>query len=203
MLARGAAAPTCQPRGPGDAAAPTVGQTIAGDLHVRSQRPSLPTLTLAVLLAALPLGACGDTSGFLSYPIQARGNRIDPDQLAQLVPGTSTRNDVLALVGSPTARATFDDNTWLYISEMTKPVIGATNAVRDQQVVSLSFDQQGVLRKLERKGAEDAVAVDVASRATPTPGNDSSFLQQLLGNVGRFNPGGAMGSTGPTTRSNY
>jgi hypothetical protein len=51
----------------------------------------------------------------------------------------------------------------------------------------------------------DAVPVAVASRTTPTPGNEASFLQQLLGNVGRFNPGGGMGSTGPgsSTRSNY
>lgn len=159
-------------------------------------------LTFTLLLAAMPLAGC-DTGGFLSYPIQARGNRVDPDQLAQLVPGTSTRNDAIALIGSPTARATFDDNTWLYISEMTKPVIAATNSVRDQQVVSLTFDQQGVLRRVDRKGADDAVPVDVATRTTPTPGNDTSFLQQLLGNVGKFTPGGAMGPVGSNTRSNY
>lgn len=163
-------------------------------------------ITLALLLAALPLAGCGDTSGLLSHPIQARGNRVDPDQLAQLVPGTSTRNDVMALIGSPTTRATFDDNTWLYISEMTKPVIGSTNVVRDQQVVTVSFDRQGVLRKVERKGPDDAVPVDIASRTTPTPGNDTNFLQQLLGNVGRFSPGGGVGGTGgssPGSRSNY
>jgi outer membrane protein assembly factor BamE (lipoprotein component of BamABCDE complex) len=71
--------------------------------------------------------------------------------------------------------------------------------------VAVTFDQQGVLRTIDRKGMADAVPVAVASRTTPTPGNEASFLQQLLGNVGRFNPGGGMGSTGPgsSTRSNY
>ena len=101
-------------------------------------------MTFAMALAALTLAAC-DTTGLLSHPIQARGNRVDPDQLSQLVPGTSTRNDVMALIGSPTTRATFDDNTWLYISEMTKPVIAATNVIRDQQVITVTFDQQGVV----------------------------------------------------------
>jgi outer membrane protein assembly factor BamE (lipoprotein component of BamABCDE complex) len=168
--------------------------------------PSFLPKLLALALAAVPLAAC-DTTGLLSHPIQARGNRVDADQLAQLVPGTSTRNDVMALIGSPTTRATFDDNTWLYISEMTKPVIASTNSVRDQQVVTVSFDRQGVLRKVERKGPEDAVPVDIASRTTPTPGNDTNFLQQLLGNVGRFSPGGGVGSGGsgsnPGSRSNY
>lgn len=163
-------------------------------------------LSFVLALAAVPLAAC-DTTGLLSHPIQTRGNRVDPDQLAQLVAGTSTRNDVMALLGSPTTRATFDDNTWLYISEQTKPVIGATNSVQDQQVVTVTFDQRGVLRSIDRKGLADGLPVQVASRTTPTPGNESSFLQQLLGNVGRFNPGGPMGSTGPGsspgTRGNY
>ena len=163
---------------------------------------SRTALLALLLLAGAALGGCSvDTSGFLSHPVQARGNRVDSDQLAQLVPGTSTRGDVNALFGSPTTRAAFDDNTWIYISELTKPVIGATNAVHDQQTVTLVFDRGGVLRQIDKKGMENAVDVDVVSRTTPTPGNESSFLQQLLGNVGRFNPGGAAGLT--PTRSNY
>ena len=163
-----------------------------------------PTRAVPVaLLALVLLAGCGaDSSGFLSHPIQARGNRVDVDQLAQLVPGTSTRGDALALLGSPTARATFDDNTWLYISELTKPVIGATNAVHGQFTVALTFDQAGVLRQVDRKGMDDAVPVTVVARTTPTPGNETSFLQQLLGNVGRFNPGGPGGSS-TAPRSNY
>lgn len=181
---------------------PSTSSTRTKDHAVSPARLLSPALlSLVVLLAAAPLAGC-DTTGFLSHPIQARGNRIDPDQLAQLVAGTSTRADALALMGSPTARATFDDNTWLYISEMTKPVIGATNRVADQQVVALVFDPAGVLRRIDLKGAEDAVAVDVATRTTPTPGNETSFLQQLLGNVGRFNPGGPLGGSS-APRSNY
>ncbi|MCC6718169.1 MAG: outer membrane protein assembly factor BamE [Acetobacteraceae bacterium] len=160
-------------------------------------------LLALLLLAGAPLGGCsGDSTGFLSFPIQARGNRVDAEQLAQLVPGTSTRGDVAALLGSPTARAAFDDNTWIYISEMTKPVIGATNAVYDQTSIVVAFDQAGVLRRIETKGMDDAVPVAIVARTTPTPGSEASFLQQLLGNVGRFNPGGpGGGSVAP--RSNY
>ena len=147
----------------------------------------------------LPLAGCS-LPDFMSHPVQARGNKVEPDQLAQLVPGTSTRADVLAVVGSPTARATFDDNTWIYIAELTKPVIGATNTVEDQQAVSLTFDQGGVLRRIERKGASDGLAIESVARTTPTPGTESSFVQQLLGNVGKFSPGGNVGSR---NTSNY
>jgi outer membrane protein assembly factor BamE (lipoprotein component of BamABCDE complex) len=143
---------------------------------------------LAVMLAVSALAGCSALPGFMTFPPQVRGNRVDDEMLSQLVPGTSTRADVTALIGSPTARATFDDNTWLYIGEVTKPVIGATNAVLDQKVVVLTFDAQGVLRGIDHKSQQDSVPVSVVARSTPAPGNDTSFLQQLLGNVGKFSP---------------
>ena len=141
---------------------------------------------LAVLLAGCQL------PDFLSYPPQVRGNKVDEDQLAQLVPGTSTRQDATALLGSPTAKATFDDNTWIYISEVTRPVIGGTQGVEAQHVVLLSFDDKGVLTRVQKKNRADSLPVDVVSRTTPSPGTEASLWQQLLGNVGKFNAGGAL-----------
>lgn len=155
-------------------------------------------LLLVVLMAmSVGLGACAGPD-FLTFPPQTRGNKIDADQLAQLVPGTTSRADVTALLGSPTARATFDDNQWIYIGEVTKPIIGGTQEVRDQRVVVLTFDAGGVLRNVENRGPGDSQHVAVVARSTPSPGNDASILQQLLGNVGRFSPGPTAGSTNTT-----
>jgi outer membrane protein assembly factor BamE (lipoprotein component of BamABCDE complex) len=162
-------------------------------------------LALGVMLA--PLAACSmpdflSMPAFLSYPPQVRGDRIDPDQIKQLVPGTSTRADVTALVGSPTAKATFDDNTWIYISEVTKPQIGGTQSVLDQQVYLMTFDSRGVLTAIQKKTMDDRKSVAMVSRTTPSPGTEASVIQQLLGNVGRFGagslpgtPAGAQGSS--------
>ena len=60
--------------------------------------PLLPSLTL---LACLLVGGCS----IFQAQSQLRGNHVDADQLKELVPGTSTRADVTALIGSPTARA--------------------------------------------------------------------------------------------------
>jgi outer membrane protein assembly factor BamE (lipoprotein component of BamABCDE complex) len=147
-----------------------------------------PTTRLLLCLVALTLSACESMPAFMRFPPQVRGNKVDEEVLSQLVPGTSTRADVTALIGSPTAKATFDDNTWLYIGEVTRPVIAATNTVLEQQVILLTFDGGGVLRDIARKSQGDAVPVTVVSRATPAPGNEASILQQLLGNVGKFSP---------------
>ncbi len=150
----------------------------------------LPSLTL---LACLLVGGCS----FFEAQSQLRGNHVDAEQLKELVPGTSTRADVTALIGSPTARATFDDNTWLYISEVTRPRIARTQGILNQNVTVLSFNDQGVLQDVKLLNKDDAIPVSVVARSTPSPGTEASFLQQLFGNIGRFNAIGQTPTTGP------
>jgi len=145
----------------------------------------------ASAFAALLLAGCS----VIESPQQVRGNQVDADQLQELVIGTSTRADAQSLLGSPTAKATFDDNTWLYINEMTQPRIGRVQGINSQNVVVLSFDQGGVLRAVKRLNQDASQPVSVVARATPSPGSESSFMQQLLGNVGKFTPGGGGGSS--------
>ena len=151
---------------------------------------------LAVLAALAALPACS----VVETPRTQRGNRVDPDQLKELVVGTSTKSDVSSLLGSPTARATFDDNRWLYISETTNVRIGRTPGVLDQNVVALNFDDSGVLRGIRTLGQDDGKEVSVSSRSTRSPGSEASFLQQLRGNVGKFSagPSGLGGGGGPS-----
>src|ERR1700710_1378006 len=148
----------------------------------------MPNMSRHLLLfGCLLLSSCA----WLMPPPQVRGNKVDPETLKELVPGTSTKADVSAVIGSPTAHDTFDDNTWLYISELTQQRIGRTLGELDQNVVVLNFDESGVLKTVRTLNQEDALPVTVVARTTPSPGTEASFMQQLLGNIGRFNPAGA------------
>ncbi len=139
---------------------------------------------------ALLLAGCG----WLAPAPTVRGIHVDQDALKQLVPGTSTKADVTSLIGSPTAHATFDDNTWLYIGERTQPRIGQTLAVLTQQVVVLQFNDQGVLQHVEFRDKANSLPVTVIARTTPSPGTEANFFQQLFGNIGRFVPGETGGA---------
>jgi outer membrane protein assembly factor BamE (lipoprotein component of BamABCDE complex) len=145
----------------------------------------------SVLALCLSMTACG----WLLPPPQTRGNKVESEQLKELVPGTSTKADVTALIGSPTQRATFDENSWLYITETTRPRVGRTLGVLDQGVVVLTFDDRGVLANVKSVTKDDALPVAVTARTTPSPGTEASFMQQLLGNIGKFNPAGTSGFT--------
>jgi outer membrane protein assembly factor BamE (lipoprotein component of BamABCDE complex) len=148
--------------------------------------PVPTTLRHLMLIACLLVTSCG----WLMPPPQLRGNKVDPEALKELVPGTSTKADVSAIIGSPTARDSFDDNTWLYISEVTQERIGRTLGELNQNVVVVNFDDKGVLTNVHKLDKEDALPVSVIARTTPSPGTEASFMQQLLGNIGRFNPTG-------------
>ena len=153
---------------------------------------SRPSIACTIALGAmLLLAGCA----WLAPPPVVRGNHPEADRLKELVPGTSTKQDVTSLIGSPTAHATFDDNTWLYIGELTQKRIGRMPAVVSQKVVVMTFNDAGVLQHVDVKDKEDALPVSVIARTTPSPGTEANFFQQLFGNIGRFVPGGA----GPTT----
>ncbi len=152
--------------------------------------------TVFLLCTVLALNACS----VVESPRQLRGNRVDADQLKELVPGTSTRADVTSLLGSPSGKATFNDNTWMYIGEVTQTRVGRSPGVRRQDVVVVTFDQAGVLRDIKQLDLGDSKPVQVVDRATPSPGSEASFMQQLLGNVGRFSTGGLPGASSGARR---
>jgi outer membrane protein assembly factor BamE (lipoprotein component of BamABCDE complex) len=155
---------------------------------------------LALPACSLALGGCGIFS--IWNPLHARhGALIDADALKQLVPGTSTRADATSLLGSPTARATFDDNTWIYITQIVTTRIGRTPGVIQQKVLVLRFDPNGTLVAINDLNKADSKQIAMAPGATPSPGSEASFMQQLLGNVGKFTPAGLPGGSalgGPT-----
>lgn len=160
--------------------------------RARQALPSIrldPRLRLLPVFLLLAVSACS----VVETPRQLRGNHVDADQIKELVPGTSTRADATSLLGSPSSHGTFDDNTWIYISETTRTRVGRTPGVMAQDVTVLTFDQAGVLRDVKHLDQDDSRDVSVVSRVTPSPGSDASFLQQLLGNVGKFSTGGPSG----------
>jgi outer membrane protein assembly factor BamE (lipoprotein component of BamABCDE complex) len=144
---------------------------------VRSRRG----LSALVMLAALALGACER----LAPPPVPRGNRVEAERLAQINKGVQTRADVLALLGPPTARGTFDEENWFYISGNTQVMPGRYLQLRDRVVVAITFDRRGVVQDIRELKPEDGQDIGMVSRETPVPGTERNMMQALFGNIGR------------------
>ncbi|KIL98793.1 Outer membrane lipoprotein OmlA [Paramagnetospirillum magnetotacticum MS-1] len=118
--------------------------------------------------------------------IEVRGNLPPPEQLAQVKIGTSTREDVQALLGTPSNVTPFGEESWHYISAITEREAFFEPEVKERKVITVVFDRAGTVRAIDNRGLEDGKDVVPAGRETPTAGKELTILQQLMGNVGRF-----------------
>jgi outer membrane protein assembly factor BamE (lipoprotein component of BamABCDE complex) len=148
-----------------------------------SNRRSAPPL-LRCALIALALAACQPT-------IDQRGNLPDQKKLATIEPGVTTREMVSQILGTPSSVSTFSDKTWYYISRRTEQTAFFTPEVLDQQVVAVAFDDGGVVTNVQHLNLADGRPIVPSARETPSAGKELSFVEQLIGNIGKFNPGGS------------
>jgi outer membrane protein assembly factor BamE (lipoprotein component of BamABCDE complex) len=161
---------------------------------------SVNAFRAAPLLLLLALGGCGWLNERLGPAPVARGNHVDAERLSQITPGVQTRADVEALLGSPTARGTFDDDNWYYISAQSRIAPGRFLEIADRRVVAISFNRQGVVSGVRELTEADGRDVRMVSRETPVPGNERTLLQALFGNLGRPGmEGGPVSGSNPAS----
>ena len=147
---------------------------------------SKPSVAILALALAGALGAC-------SARVSNNGNMVPDDRLQALRVGQTSEGDVLRELGTPTAVATFDRNTWYYVGQVTSRVGPFRPEPVERRVVTIRFDDAGLLSAVETRSLADGNEVAVVDRTTPTPGTEMSIIQQIFGNVGRF-PGVGGGS---------
>lgn len=138
------------------------------------------TLALAAALtAALPLEGCVPV-------VRSHGQVWEAYHEGDIQPGQDDRDSVRSKLGSPSAREVAGDSVWVYVSSTTESVLGSRPKVLARRVLALEFDGSGTLAALDEYSLKDGKLVPINARTTPTAGRQLNLIQQLLGNVGRF-----------------
>jgi outer membrane protein assembly factor BamE (lipoprotein component of BamABCDE complex) len=143
-------------------------------------RPSTYALLVAIGSISFGLVACSPT-------VRTHGHVLDEAALARIEPGRTSRDQVAQLLGSPSSRGTFDGEAWYYVSQRTERHSFYQETVVEQNVVAIIFDEQGVVRDVERRDLDDARNIELVERETPTVGSELTIVEQFIGNIGRFN----------------
>ena len=141
-------------------------------------RNNLPLAAFALLLSGAALGACApvpSNHGFLALDVKP----------AEVKVGQDTKSTVLERLGSPSAKSTFDENTWFYMSQAVERVAFYRPRVTKREVVAVSFDGAEKVASVNSYTLADGKVVALNGRETPTRGRELTILEQLLGNVGR------------------
>lgn len=140
------------------------------------------TKLTCLFLVALFFAAC--------TPVQKiHGNIIEDKKVAQLEVNKSTQKDVIRILGTPTTTSTVDNQTWYYIGQKTAQTGLYKAEIEERRVIALDFDAEGLLINMSSLSEKDGQDVDVSARETPSSGRKFTIMQQLIGNLGRFNKG--------------
>ena len=114
------------------------------------------------------------------------GNLPDPDLVANIEVGQVSKNEVLELLGSPSTKATFNDNDWYYVSETISTRAFFHPEVINRKVLIIQFDKREIVKKITQLSLKDGEKIEMVDRITPTAGKEMTILKQIFGNVGRF-----------------
>ncbi len=133
------------------------------------------------LTGALALSACAPTTSYQGF------QAIDAAPKDVKV-GVDDKNTVMDRLGSPSAVAAFDPNTWYYITQVSDQVAFHTPTVMSRNVVAINFSKtDDKVAEVRAYTLKDGHVVAFNKHETPTRGRELSVLEQILGNIGNSN----------------
>jgi outer membrane protein assembly factor BamE (lipoprotein component of BamABCDE complex) len=127
-----------------------------------------------------------------------QGYIVDESLIGSIQPGVDNRTSVERTLGRPTFAAQFDAHEWYYISRNTGQYAFTTPKVTAQSILTVVFDDKGVVTKVERHGMEQIAQVKPEKETTPTLGRQTTLFDDIFGNIGSFGgvAGQGQGGTG-------
>lgn len=131
-----------------------------------------------IVLAGIAAG-CSPT-------LNNHGNIPDAELIESIRIGNSNREQIIAMLGNPSAIATFDKESWYYVGMRTSQIAFLDPEILERKVLVVRFDKEGIVQQVEQLDQQDGRDVQIVDRKTPTRGKELTVLEQLLGNVGKF-----------------
>ena len=132
-------------------------------------------------LASLGLAAmsgCGDR-------ISSHGHVINESELKQITIGTTTKADILQLLGQPSFAGAFDIQKLYYSSQvMLQPVAGVKQTQRRVMYI-FTLNKNNVLESIDLVDKDDGLKIAHIDDKTPTPGDTFGILEQVFTNIRR------------------
>ena len=125
-----------------------------------------------------------------------RGYVFVQQSLDQVEIGQTAKEDVRAIMGSPSTVATVDAGTFYYISSREETYLYRAPVETQRRVVAIYFDDKDIVNQVAHYGLEDGNIIDYVKRETVTRGKELTLLGQLFGNIGRFSSSSGSGIPG-------
>ena len=101
-------------------------------------------------------------------------------------PGKTTEQQVLEQLGKPVVTQDYGSKSWIYVESKSQKTVLSGRKFINRTIVRVSFDKKGIATSVDIIPYDKELKPNVATRKTPTAGQEITVLQQLIGNFGRF-----------------
>ena len=155
-------------------------------MHGRMSAPRGVGARAAALLVLA--GLAGTLGGCVGYDGDFdRGYQIDEQSLNKVNVGKTSKQEALALMGTPSTTSTIGGDAWYYIGQkMHRALLFMPAQITDQNVLAIYFDKSGKVSRIANYGLKDGQVFDFYSKTTPTGGQEPNFIRNIMTGLFRF-----------------
>jgi len=136
-------------------------------------------ILIFISLFLIPITGC-------QKQVETRGNSPDPKLVSSIKPGIHKRYHVERLLGSPSTIAAFDEELWYYVDSSVKTFSFFKPELLQRKVLIITFAKNGTVKTIRHLDTTNQKEIDFVKRKTPTKGKELTFIQQAIGNLGKF-----------------
>lgn len=141
------------------------------------------------ILALILCNACSSDI-FLDH----NGNIPSSEKIAHIHNG-QTKEDVIAILGSPSTTTGLNNNHWIYISTTIERIAFLKPKELDRQILALTFEDNKV-NKIEKFTLADANNITIDTDETKSTDREQGFFRKYFGGVGAYMPFGGTRENG-------
>lgn len=154
---------------------------------------STSKIVLGLLCCAF-LSSCS-TAKQNEWFVNHNGNMPSEDRIAKITNG-STKDEVIQILGAPSAIVSFDDNSWIYMSSDIKRVAFKKPEEINRDILKLRFDNSNKVVEVTRLSKADGKEIVPCQEKTEVKGENLGFFRKYFGGVGQYNPLAGQNNSG-------
>ena len=140
----------------------------------------------STLICICAIAACSSTKQN-EWFVSRNGNMPTEERIAQIKDGYS-KDDVLQILGAPSAQVSFNKNTWIYMSSDIKRVAFFKPEETHRDILKIQFNDDGKVIEVARLNKDCGKDVEVVTDKTEVKGQQPGFFRKYFGGVGQYNP---------------
>lgn len=115
------------------------------------------------------------------------GNMPSQERIDKIQKGSS-QQEVVQILGAPSAVVSLDKNTWIYMSSDIKRVAFFAPEETKRDILKITFNDNGKVTQINRLSQEDGKDVAPSEEKTEVKGQNPGFFRKYFGGVGQYNP---------------